>query len=75
MNCKITNTKTDKSCKLEKMGNTGSGFSGRKMTAIQENNDKSKKKGETWRTKIAGNAGKIGKTSCDEWKNMVKFPQ
>ena len=56
MNCKITNTKTDKSCKLEKMGNTGSGFSSRKKTAIQENNDKSKKKGETCRTKIAGNA-------------------
>ena len=75
MNCKITNTKTDKSCKLEKMGNTGSEFSGRKKITIQENNDKSKKKGETCRTKIAGNAEKIGKTSCDEWKNMVKFPQ
>lgn len=53
MNCKITNTKTDKSCKLEKMGNAGSEFSGRKKTTIQENNDKYKKKGETCRTKIA----------------------
>ena len=75
MNGKITNTKNDKACQLEKMGNAGSGFSGRKKSTIQENNDKSKKKGETCRTKIAGNAEKIGKTSCDEWKNMVKFPQ
>ena len=75
MNGKITNTKTDKSCQLEKMGKDGSRFSGRKKSAIQENNDKTKKKGETCRTKIAGNAEKIGKTSCDEWKNMVKFPQ
>lgn len=75
MNGKITNTKTDESCQLEKMGNAGSKFSGRKKTEIQENNDKTKKKGETCRTKIAGNAEKIGKTSCDEWKNMVKFPQ
>ena len=75
MNGKITNTKTDKSCQLEKMGNAGSEFSDRKKTEIQENNDKTKKKGETCRTKIAGNAEKIGKTSCDEWKNMVKFPQ
>ena len=47
---------------------------GRKKATAEENNDKSKKNGELCRTKMAGIAEKNGKTSCYEWKNMVKFP-
>ena len=50
-------------------------FLAEKRPKFRKTTTKLRKKGETCRTKIAGNAEKIGKTSCDEWKNMVKFPQ
>jgi len=53
----------------------GSKLRGRKMSVFLENDGKSKENDELCRTKIAGIAEKNGKTSCDEWKNMVKFPQ
>ena len=45
------------------------------MSVFLENDGKSKENDELYRTKIAGITEKNGKTSCDEWKNMVKFPQ
>ena len=43
------------------------------MSVFLENDGKSKENDELCRTKIAGIAEKNGKTSCDEWKNMVNF--
>ena len=45
------------------------------MSVFLENDGKSKENDELCRTKLAGIAEKNGTTSCDEWKNMVKFPQ